>query len=460
MMTDKNLGVRFAQGAWLLLLITAVAAPVVADTIESRTGVRISGKVIAQDDGYITMEVRVGSRTIPRRYPVKLIHTVTINGQTQTLNPRAGQAPTPTPRTSPTPSRSAAPTPKPSPSPIPSGNGAAASARKARSRAEVEAYIKQVGEAEPDWWDATPLEYPDTLDLSWPQPPPTKGWNNKKNVGQYLWDRINPNEGRWRSGIRLVHFLRDRHRTDRSKRERITNALAGMYFRLLRDWARAAYWWKQAGVKPGDQNAVALAECYWRLGAKPVAVEYLNQRTLRPEMIKLWGDMGETEKALEVAEVFYRQNVARLQVTLLAGDACRTAGRYDEAMTYYRQTLDLPLPNPKRDQRFHDRARANLEAMRLFDRADPARVADGAYRASSLGYQGQVEVEVVVAGGRIKGVRVVNHREKQFYSALNDMPAQIIAKQGLKGLDATSRATITAEAIINATAKAMAKGAQ
>ena len=40
------------------------------------------------------------------------------------------------------------------------------------------------------------------------------------------------------------------------------------------------------------------------------------------------------------------------------------------------------------------------------------------------------------------------------------VPAQIIAKQGVKGVDATSRATITGEAIINATAKALAQGAK
>jgi uncharacterized protein with FMN-binding domain len=54
---------------------------------------------------------------------------------------------------------------------------------------------------------------------------------------------------------------------------------------------------------------------------------------------------------------------------------------------------------------------------------------------------------------------VTKHKEKQFYSALSDIPRQIIKKQSVKGVDATSRATITAEAVINATAKALASGA-
>ena len=67
-----------------------------------------------------------------------------------------------------------------------------------------------------------------------------------------------------------------------------------------------------------------------------------------------------------------------------------------------------------------------------------------------------VQVEVVVRSKRIDSVRVTQHREKQFYSALTDTPYKIIEKQGVKGVDTTSSATITSEAIINAAAKALA----
>jgi uncharacterized protein with FMN-binding domain len=65
-------------------------------------------------------------------------------------------------------------------------------------------------------------------------------------------------------------------------------------------------------------------------------------------------------------------------------------------------------------------------------------------------------VEVSVRGGRIETVRVTEHKEKQYYGALTETPAKIIQKQGVKGVDATTSATITSEAIINATAKALA----
>ena len=82
-----------------------------------------------------------------------------------------------------------------------------------RSRAEVEQLIDELGRTPPDWWESTPLNYPETLDLSWPQKPPPP-WDPRKNVGQYLWDFVQPNPGKWREGIRLVHHLLEMHTAD------------------------------------------------------------------------------------------------------------------------------------------------------------------------------------------------------------------------------------------------------
>jgi len=88
---------------------------------------------------------------------------------------------------------------------------------------------------------------------------------------------------------------------------------------------------------------------------------------------------------------------------------------------------------------------------------DIKRVPDGIYRDSSVGYSGQVFVEVSVAAGRISDVKVTKHTEKQWYSSITDTRRQILLKQGAKGVDATSGATITSEAMLNATLKALAK---
>jgi uncharacterized protein with FMN-binding domain len=333
-----------------------------------------------------------------------------------------------------------------------------------RSQAEVEALVEKEGRTPPRWFNVTPLNYPKSLDLSWPEqaPPP---WNNQKNVGQYVWDIINPNPSRWPEGVRLMHHLLQLHAKDPAKRERVMLTLGRMYHNLLEAYARAAFWWKKAGADDPNEfgnTAIDLAECYWKLGNKQMALDLLNKfDEPRFNMIKLLADMGEIDKALEIVAGYSKDDDTPDATFLAAGDACRVAGRLDDAITYYQKVLATKnSANPGRLKRNHDRAQASLEAIRLFDRSDVGKVADGKYNASSVGYEGQVAVEVVVKNRRIESVKVVQHKEKQFYSALSDTPRKIIEKQSVKGVDATSSATITSEAIINATAKALASGAK
>jgi uncharacterized protein with FMN-binding domain len=344
-----------------------------------------------------------------------------------------------------------------------SGAGAGASA-KPRSKAEILELVKQAGSTPPDWYDSTPVEHPKSLDLAWPEPAP-EPWNNQKNMGQYIWDIINPNPGRWRSGVRLIHHLMAMHKDDDTKRQRAMRTLGEKYFIFFQDYARAAFWWQQAGVGFGDPESVYLAECYWRLGSQPMAQSLLvdpdrlkqGNNPLRAEMIKLCGDMGQLNKALKLTEVYLRSGGDVHTAVLMAGDACRTAGRYNDALKFYQRAVDTPDPGNGRADRNIKRARANVEAIRLFELSDVAKARDGTHTATSPAYEGPLTVEVVVSSGRLDKVEVTKHTEKQFYSAITDVPQQIIAKQGVKGIDATSRATITAEAIINAAAKALAE---
>lgn len=192
-----------------------------------------------------------------------------------------------------------------------------------------------------------------------------------------------------------------------------------------------------------------------------MAVALLN-RVPRVASIKLVADMGELKKALGIANAAMKSKSAYTvaNACIYAGDACRTNERYQTAIRYYRRALGLGSAGnkrlAKRLKRFHNRARASITAIQLFEQSDVKRIADGVYRSNSLGYEGPIHVEVVVKSRRIETVRVTRHREKQFYSALKDTPRKIIAKQGVKGVDTTSSATITSEAIINATAKALA----
>jgi uncharacterized protein with FMN-binding domain len=71
-----------------------------------------------------------------------------------------------------------------------------------------------------------------------------------------------------------------------------------------------------------------------------------------------------------------------------------------------------------------------------------------------------LNVAVTVTEGGIKAVKVTQHREKQFYSALTDTEQAILKLQTVRGVDGTSGATITSRAIVNATARALSSAAQ
>jgi uncharacterized protein with FMN-binding domain len=240
-----------------------------------------------------------------------------------------------------------------------------------------------------------------------------------------------------------------------------------MYHNLHQDYARAAFWWRQAGVdkaNPPRGPSVHLAECYWRLGNKQMAVDVLRKMNPIPyDGIKLWADMGETDKALSIAESALTNPGGQTHFALLyAADACRVGGKINDALKFYQQLIAMPAVGQFKGQieRCQKRAAATVEAIKLYDLSDVKKVADGTYDDEAIGYEGPVRVQVVVKSGKIESVEVTQHREKQFYSAMTDTPAKIIAKQSVKGVDATSSATITSEAIINATAKALASGAK
>ena len=435
---------KLAWNVVLPLMLFLTAPPVVADDVlELLSGASIAGQVthIDKEKREVTFSRMVGSRSYARAYPYDKIHAVTMQGKRYVLTPMpAGSSQSAPPRST--------------------SSGARARSGDSRSPEEVNSLIEQMGRQPPDWYDATPLNYPKTLDLSWPEKP-AGGWNNQKNMGQYIWDVINPNPGRWREGIRLMHHLLQVHQDDPATLNRVMQSLGRMYHDFEEDYARAAFWWRKAGLESNRQSppSVKLARCYWKLGSKQMAEQLLNRLPNYSSAIKLWADMGETSKSLQLVEAFARGGYADMAY-LYGGDACRILGKYEEAIDFYERVLKVSATGKaaKRIQRNQERARDNIEGIKIFDALDISQIADGTYQGSSTGYAGQVRVEATVRNGRIESVKVTSHKEKQFYSALTDTPKQIVAKQGLKGIDAVSGATITSEAIINATAKALGGG--
>jgi uncharacterized protein with FMN-binding domain len=430
--------------ALLCLSVLAITASSSAaeDLVELLSGSKVHGKVLAirKEAREFDFEASIGGRSFTRTYPYSKVEAVTIGGRRYVLNAKAAGA-----------SGSHSPG---------HATGEPGGSSSHPTRAEIEQLIERVGGSPPDWYDATPLQYPQTLDLSWPLKPQGKNWQAHKYVFHYLWSNVYPNPGRWKSGAKLIHHILGRHRHDPALLARDMRELGHMYFRLFQDYPRAAFWYRGSRVEKGTPASVHLAECYWRLGSKEMALETLKSRTVPLDAIKLYSDMGETDRALQLVELYVRAGQP-MQACLLGGDACRSAGRPEEAIGYYQKVLQSKAArNAEYLRRFHARARESMEAVRLMSQADPNRVPAGEYTATTTGYAGLLEVKVSVAAGRIESVQVTKHKEKQFYSALQDIPRQIVAKQSTQGIDAVSGATVTSQAIVNGAAKALAGGAQ
>ncbi len=400
------------------------------DVLTLKNGAKLKGKVISQSDRTVTLEVEVGGKKFTRVYDRLRIQSLEIEGtdsgrSSEDTEGRAGVKP--------------------------------------RSPREVQQQIDRVGRTPPAWFESTALDFPDSLDLSWPMPPPGP-WNSSANVGQFIWDRVNPNPSKWRSGVKLMHHIMSLHSEDPRIVKQAMMALGHMYHNLHEDYARAAFWWQQAGVAQTPESnpnaSIHLADCYRRLGSDEMAFSLINKMKRYPlGVIKLLGDLGETQRALKLAEQF-SQGQNKTVSLLYAGDVCRVSGDLKKAEAYYRRAID-GQPEDSRNEdyarRERQRAEASLAAIKFYQ-LTPADVKDGSYRASSYGYEGPVEVEVVITAGKIEAVKVTQHREKQFYSSIADTPRRIVERQSLRGIDTTSGATITSEAIINATAKALSQG--
>ncbi len=412
---------------WFVVGIgTALAA---AAEIEFLDGKKVEAKILLKDEKTLKVEVTVAGKPVTRTYLLSTIHAVNINDKRHIITAKAD-----------------------------SGEGKAL-----RTKAEVEALIEKVGREPPEWFSTTPNNFPKTLDMTWPEKV-TGGWENQKNVGQYVWDIINPNPNKWREGVKLMHHLLILHKDDPVKRNRAMIDLGRMYHNLHQDYARAAYWWRQADVPNTGSNSlcVKLAGCYYHLGNKQMAMELLNKQRVSVVGIKLLADMGDITTAVKFANQYDTSvwDSGADEAFLYVADGYRQAGQPQEALKWYQKVLAIKPPAKEniRLKRNFDRAHNGIVAIKLFDLADPAKVADGTYQDEALGYEAPVRISVTVKSGKIEQLKVIQHREKQFYAALTDTPNKIIAKQGVKGVDATSNATITSEAIINATAKALAAG--
>jgi uncharacterized protein with FMN-binding domain len=429
----------------LVLLLCIATWSALGDEVELLTGAKFQGTVVSQTADSLTFNANGAEM----KFPIKQVYAVTVKGEKKIVTPKGGPAAPAQPVASAPvkndpvqPAKTASATP---------ANTTGAVAGNTRTKAEVEALIASEGAASPGWWDSVPLNVPQGLDLTWQQPPP-KTWDANKYLGQYIWSTVNENPAKWKEGIKVIHQSMTVNQNDQAKLKQSMNALATAYAELLCDFARAAFWWRKGGGggHAGYSNAVALSRCYWKLGNKDMAVEALNaDHGCNPDLVRCWGDLGDTAKALQLGE----QGVANDGIGLnqAMGDVCRCAGNFPQAITYYEKAL-AKGPN----QRIKDRLQSSLDAAKGADGFNHLdHVPNGTYKATGLGYVGPVEVTLEVKAGKLESVKVTDHHEKQYYSSIAEVPVRILNKQGIKGVDTTTGATMTSEAIINAAAKAL-----
>jgi uncharacterized protein with FMN-binding domain len=418
------------------------------DRIELKSGIALSGKVVSISDDTVTVEINAGTRKLTRKYPIARVKAVTVDGKRRTFEAQ----PTQTDKSS---EEERA---------TPNAIQFTTSGLIDRTSEEIKALIDQQGRAAPSWYKDTSLDFPDTLDLTWPDTkPPT--WNYTRHVEHYIWDIISSNRSRYGNGVRFMHHLLQENKGNPHTLAKIMNELGRMYFEFFDNYARAAFWWQNAQVTRNERyrqtdSPARLAECYWRLGNRQLAIATLTETPLTYGVIKLWGDLAETDHAVELAKRAIKEGLEASEVYLLAGDALRAAERYDDAVGYYQKTLALETSGPNRDQidRNQKRAKGTVELIQLFDKLNFKEVAEGHYEDKSYGYAGNVYLKTSVANSRLNEIKITSLSDKQYYHAVEATIKKIIKQQSVKGIDAISGATVTSEAVIRATAKAMAQG--
>ena len=90
-----------------------------------------------------------------------------------------------------------------------------------------------------------------------------------------------------------------------------------------------------------------------------------------------------------------------------------------------------------------------------FKALETASLQDGTYTGEALGYVDDIRVTVKVAGGKISGIQV-EHKEKIDQNACVIIPRRIQKEQSLQ-VDGITGATVTVDAIINGSYRALKK---
>ena len=437
--------------ASILLLASTLAF---ADEIELTDGRKYTGLIVAQDTSRVVFRVVYPSGgKVEMTFSIDRVKSVK-------------KSPLPEPTTKPQPPNLAPPKPAElsqddfdddfaTDLPLPTTQPA-----QAAQRDQIDALIDKAGKEQPAWWDSVQLNFPPTMDLAWPEPPPPGPWNPNKHVNQYLISVINPNPARHQEGAKFMHHVLTVNKDNKRAQARTMLKLGYMYGICLRDWPRGAFWYRKA-AKIAALNATDtanLAYYYWKMGSREMALtEMARASQYDTQTIRVLASIGELVKAIDLAK---RMAPSYPEGAYLAGgDALRLNHNYKEAAQWYQQILSLQPQDPRAINRlklYKARAAANIEAVAFFDKINLRNIPDGTFSNESIGYRDPpVRVDVIVKSGQIQDIKIVQTKEDWPLNALVVVPQDIIQKQSVEGIDTVSGATVTSEAVLNATAKAL-----
>ncbi|MDO4617352.1 MAG: FMN-binding protein [Lachnospiraceae bacterium] len=106
----------------------------------------------------------------------------------------------------------------------------------------------------------------------------------------------------------------------------------------------------------------------------------------------------------------------------------------------------------------NDGSTSGNESVSISTGSTPDNLADGTYTGSGAGYGGTTTVSVTVSGGKITSVDVISHQDTpSYFSMASPLIDQIIANNGINGLDAVSGATYSSRGILEAVANALSQ---
>jgi uncharacterized protein with FMN-binding domain len=213
---------------------------------------------------------------------------------------------------------------------------------------------------------------------------------------------------------------------------------------------------------------------YFFLGGEYVwAAKVYKQRLSQSEkgyvfegraLASIYARFGDYDQALDILRRGLRRlpdppekTMAEANVHDSMGDVYAAKGNMEKAVEHYRQSIDLyGKARPRYGRHLLPRRVRKVQAkIDLLGRQalDITQIADGVYRGESLGYGKPLRAFVTMKGGRITNIRL-QHEEKIEQGATKSVPAQIIERQSLN-VDAITGATVTVQAIVEATYRAL-----